>query len=173
MSDFSWADPRGPASLPRILAGRADPCRWPLGTRHHAHDRCVRASRARAGRQRHGLRFRPLRRARNCLAGRRHCTRGQLAGCPSRGHNRGEHLLADLRLGVPCKLPNDPDFVESPVSSTAAIRVYRPSNAPTPSPALLCIHGGEALAQQLATRPAAMPAGPAPVTATRRWARAA
>jgi len=40
------------------------------------------------------------------------------------------------------RLPADPDFVETQVSSTAAIRVYRPAHAPATSPALLYIHGG-------------------------------
>ncbi|MGB0100914.1 MAG: alpha/beta hydrolase [Nocardioides sp.] len=40
------------------------------------------------------------------------------------------------------RLPTDADFVESRVSPTAAIRVYRPRHASSPSPALLYIHGG-------------------------------
>lgn len=39
-------------------------------------------------------------------------------------------------------LPNSPDFVETQVSATATIRVYRPANASESSPALLYIHGG-------------------------------
>lgn len=53
----------------------------------------------------------------------------------------GPRLVPLLRTGIQ-RLPADPDFVESPVSSTAAIRVYRPAQAPSPSPALLYIHGG-------------------------------
>ncbi|MGA8257146.1 MAG: alpha/beta hydrolase fold domain-containing protein, partial [Nocardioides sp.] len=40
------------------------------------------------------------------------------------------------------RLPGDPGFVESQVSSTAAIRVYRPVHAPATAPALLYLHGG-------------------------------
>ncbi|WP_243057500.1 alpha/beta hydrolase fold domain-containing protein [Nocardioides sp. SR21] len=50
-------------------------------------------------------------------------------------------LVPLLRKGIQ-RLPADPDFVESAVSPTAAVRVYRPAHAPSPSPALLYIHGG-------------------------------
>ena len=40
------------------------------------------------------------------------------------------------------RLPGDPGFVETQVSSTAAIRVYRPAHAPASAPALLYLHGG-------------------------------
>lgn len=50
-------------------------------------------------------------------------------------------LVPWLRKGV-SRLPDDPDFVETWVSDTAAIRVYRPASAPTSSPALLYLHGG-------------------------------
>ncbi len=39
-------------------------------------------------------------------------------------------------------MPADPDFEETRVSATAAIRVYRPAYAPASAPALLYIHGG-------------------------------
>src|SRR5690242_10410789 len=53
----------------------------------------------------------------------------------------GPRLVPWIRKAVRW-LPADPDFVESQVSPTAAVRVYRPAHAPTPSPALLYIHGG-------------------------------
>ena len=39
-------------------------------------------------------------------------------------------------------LRDSPDFEETQVSPTAAIRVYRPSRAPAVAPALLYVHGG-------------------------------
>ncbi len=50
-------------------------------------------------------------------------------------------LVPWIRKAI-ARLPVSPDFVETQVSDTAAIRVYRPAHAPTPSPALLYIHGG-------------------------------
>src|SRR6478609_9334511 len=50
-------------------------------------------------------------------------------------------LLPWIRKAVR-RLPADPAFVETQVSDTAAIRVYRPTHAPATSPALLYIHGG-------------------------------
>ncbi len=40
------------------------------------------------------------------------------------------------------RLPDNPAFVETQVSPTAAIRVHRPAQAPPSAPALLYIHGG-------------------------------
>jgi acetyl esterase/lipase len=40
------------------------------------------------------------------------------------------------------RLPDRSGFVETEVSATAAVRVYRPAHAPASAPALLYIHGG-------------------------------
>lgn len=50
-------------------------------------------------------------------------------------------LVPLLRKGIQ-RLPADPDFFETQVSPTASVRVYRPTHAPTRSPALLYVHGG-------------------------------
>lgn len=53
----------------------------------------------------------------------------------------GPRIVPWVRRAV-SRLPDDPDFVETAVSPYASIRVYRPAGAPTPSPALLYVHGG-------------------------------